>query len=174
MQKVAGKYIFIIRILNTLFPLKVSNEIFDPLLGERYVYKFMCEPEILFSMGTPQPTDLLNTDYVPKLRDDSWSEYSPSYTSEIMTLYNNVQFSRYFGYKEEQSQDSKMTGSEFFMYPARSSANSLDLVSSSCSCRECMVEKPSVETSTMGYEYSNRNNYHNTIIGKETYIIRSN
>lgn len=155
-------------------PLKVSNEIFDPLLGERYVYKFMCEPEILFSMGTPQRTDLLNTDYVPKLRDDSWSEHCPSYTSEIMTLYNNVQFSRYFGYKEEQSQDSKMTGSEFLMYPAKSSANSFNLVSPSCSCTECMVEKTSVETSTRGYEYSNRNNYYNTIIGKETYIIRSN
>lgn len=173
-KKSQASFILQNRYLCAYLSITKSDSCCDSQPGERYVYKFMCEPDVLFSMAAHQPPDMLSPDYVHKLRDDSWTEYSPSYTSDVMTLYNGVHFSRYFGYKEEhQSQDTKMAASQFLSYPPRS-GSSFDLVSSSCSCADCTVEKANVESAGVGYECYDRRNYYNKFLGKEKYIIRSN
>lgn len=157
--------------------------------GERYVYKFMCEPDVLFSMAAHQHTDVLNTEYVQKFREDTWSEYGSHYTPEMVTFYNGVHFSRYFGYKEEQaSKDAtgKINSNQFLPYAAgryfekTSNQSVTDLRCSNCNCAGGnFAEKLNANDgeyipATPVNEYDSKKDNYNKFFSNERYVIRSN
>ncbi|KAK7574175.1 hypothetical protein V9T40_011366 [Parthenolecanium corni] len=116
--------------------------IMQKVAGERYVYKFMFEPDVLFGMASHQPPDIFNAEYLEKFREDPWPDCASSYTSEVVTtLCNGVNFSRYFGGREEPTPGMKASSSHQLLvygkyYHERSTTNSFEFTTP-CNCANC-------------------------------------
>ncbi|XP_065220953.1 uncharacterized protein LOC135845972 [Planococcus citri] len=162
--------------------------IMQKVAGERYVYKFMCEPDVLFSMAAHQHNEIFNSEYIHKFREDTWTEYGNRYGPEVMTFHNGVQFYKYLGHKD-QSQDIAKHGVNFIPYNGKyfeknsndESAN--DVRSGGCNCVNCsnsIVKSNNTSASDSNYnqafyseDYEAKKEY-DKFFSKEKYIIRGN
>ncbi len=146
----------------------------------------MCEPEALLSTTATsrQTVDIFNnSEYVQKFKEDSWPEYAPSYPSEMMTFYNGVHLSRYFGYKgDEESQNSRSTNGDHILSYNRKflekSSSPFEL-SAVCSCGQCnTTNKPNIQLNEIemyqNHENSKTNRNRVLLNSKEKYLLYGN